>query len=122
VDLRRQHTWLCSTTIPCMASLAMLSFCRAVEWSSGPEAAAHLAAWKQGRTGFPLVDAGELFYHAEDTVCLCFMRPYCDFNRMTAYHSMAPSLCNACSMDAVEQRSAAVALLRASGVASALGR
>jgi hypothetical protein len=62
----------------------MLVFCRDVEWSSGPEAAAHLAAWKQGRTGFPLVDAGEHFHHKEDTVCLCLMRPYCDSNRTAA--------------------------------------
>jgi deoxyribodipyrimidine photo-lyase len=27
-------------------------------WRSGPEAAADLAAWQQGRTGYPIVDAG----------------------------------------------------------------
>jgi deoxyribodipyrimidine photo-lyase len=30
----------------------------AFEWRSGPEAEADLAAWQQGRTGYPIVDAG----------------------------------------------------------------
>jgi len=28
-----------------------------IEWASGPEAEAHFAAWCEGRTGYPLVDA-----------------------------------------------------------------
>ena len=30
----------------------------ALPWDSGPEADAHFEAWAQGRTGFPIVDAG----------------------------------------------------------------
>jgi deoxyribodipyrimidine photo-lyase len=30
----------------------------ALPWDTGPEADAHFAAWAQGRTGFPIVDAG----------------------------------------------------------------
>ena len=30
----------------------------ALPWRSGPEAEAELAAWQQGRTGYPIVDAG----------------------------------------------------------------
>lgn len=52
----------CSFQVQCRAFELRYPFnfdcCRDVQWSSGPEAAAHLAAWKQGRTGFPLVDAG----------------------------------------------------------------
>ncbi len=29
-----------------------------MRWSTGPQMQAHLAAWQQGRTGFPFVDAG----------------------------------------------------------------
>lgn len=29
-----------------------------MQWESGPQAEAYLKAWQQGRTGFPLVDAG----------------------------------------------------------------
>ena len=30
----------------------------AMDYDSGPEASAHLVAWQQGRTGYPIVDAG----------------------------------------------------------------
>ena len=29
-----------------------------LQWAAGPDADQHLAAWKQGRTGFPYIDAG----------------------------------------------------------------
>ena len=32
--------------------------CDDIPWEQGPEADAHLAAWCEGRTGYPLVDAG----------------------------------------------------------------
>jgi deoxyribodipyrimidine photo-lyase len=29
-----------------------------MQWETGPQAEEYLKAWQQGRTGFPLVDAG----------------------------------------------------------------
>jgi hypothetical protein len=46
------HHW------PDMATEPIRTAYRDVEWAGGPEAAAALAAWQHGQTGFPIVDAG----------------------------------------------------------------
>ena len=46
------HHW------PHMASCAIRPAYEDVEWAGGEAGAAQLAAWQQGRTGYPLIDAG----------------------------------------------------------------
>ncbi|HEY9025121.1 MAG TPA: deoxyribodipyrimidine photo-lyase [Burkholderiaceae bacterium] len=43
---------------PHVVAHAWRADCDAIRWETGPQADAHFAAWCEGRTGYPLVDAG----------------------------------------------------------------
>lgn len=52
--LWRDHFSLCGAFVPAFDSMEKSPICRNIDWNEEPEV---LAAWAEGRTGFPWIDA-----------------------------------------------------------------